>query len=108
MGTVGMIAQSFGKSDYSEIVLTVMRNLIMALIAGIIIIFLYLPIVNLIEFFYEVSDETFSLIKKYILIRVFSASAELIIYVLTGFLFRTAKNKNFKYFSVFFLLLNIY
>ena len=28
MGTVGMIAQSFGKSDYSEIVLTVMRNLL--------------------------------------------------------------------------------
>ena len=69
MGTVGMIAQSFGKSDYSEIVLTVMRNLLMALIIGFLIIFLYVPIVNLIDLFYEVTDETFSLIKKYIFIR---------------------------------------
>ena len=108
MGTVGMIAQSFGKSDYSEIVLTVMRNLIMALIAGIFIIFLYLPIVNLIEFFYEISEETFSLIKQYIFIRVFSAPAELIIYVLTGFYLGLQKTKTSSILVCFFCFLNIF
>tara|TARA_Y100001970_G_C14210853_1_gene846818 strand:+ start:248 stop:1576 length:1329 start_codon:yes stop_codon:yes gene_type:complete len=108
MGTVGMIAQSFGKSDYSEIVLTVMRNLLMALIIGFLIIFLYVPIVNLIDLFYEVTDETFSLIKKYIFIRVFSAPAELVIYVLTGFYLGLQKTKISSTLICFFCFLNIF
>ena len=45
---------------------------------------MYLPIVNGIELFYQISQEVYILIKKYIFIRIFSSPAELILYVLVG------------------------
>ena len=45
---------------------------------------MYLPIVNGIELFFQISQEVYILIKKYIFIRVFSSPAELILYVLVG------------------------
>ena len=38
MGTVGMIAQLFGKSDYREIIKTLLRNFLIALMISVIII----------------------------------------------------------------------
>ena len=34
MGTVGIVAQAYGRSDYREIVKTILRNLIIALVAA--------------------------------------------------------------------------
>ena len=38
MGTVGIVAQAYGKSDYREIVKTLLRNFILAIIIGFVII----------------------------------------------------------------------
>jgi MATE family multidrug resistance protein len=85
MGTVGLVSQAFGRKDYSEISLTFVRNLILALSIGLVIIFFKEPIILLIEHFFRTSEETQSLINEYISIRILSAPAELLIYVLAGF-----------------------
>ena len=84
MGTVGMVSQSLAKGDYHEIVNLIVRNILLSLVISLLIILLYLPIVNVIEFFFQISQEIYLLIKKYIFIRIFSAPAELILYVIIG------------------------
>ena len=93
MGTVGLVAQSMGKKDWNEISLIFIRNIILAVVFGIIIILLKNPILFLIEHFFRTSQETQLLINKYILVRIFSAPAELIIYVLTGLYVGLQKTK---------------
>ncbi len=85
MGTVGLVSQAFGSKDYNEIFLVFIRNLILAILIGITIIFFKEPVVILIEHFFKTSEETQSLINDYISIRIISAPAELLIYVLVGF-----------------------
>jgi len=85
MGTVGIVAQLFGKSDYREIVRTLSRNFLIAIIIAITII-LFKPIIaGLTEKFFSTSAETQELIKTYISVRVFSIPAEFTIYILFGF-----------------------
>jgi MATE family multidrug resistance protein len=84
MGTVGLIAQAFGRKDYNEIVLVFVRSLFLAVSIGFVIIFFKEPILFLVEHFFKTSEETQNLIGKYISIRILSAPAELLIYVLAG------------------------
>ena len=85
MGTVGLIAQSLGKNDWNEITFIFVRNLSLAIIIGLFLVLLKNPVIFFIEYFFVTSQETKILINKYISIRIFSAPAELIIYVLAGF-----------------------
>lgn len=85
MGTVGLIAQALGRKDYNEITYTLIRNLILAFFIGLLIIFFKDSVLFLVKTFFSISDETFVLIYKYISIRILSAPAELIIYVLAGY-----------------------
>ena len=85
MGTVGLVSQAYGRKDYNEIILAIVRNLILAVLIGLIIIFFKEPILFLVKFYFLVSEDTFDLINKYISIRILSAPAELIIYVLAGY-----------------------
>ena len=85
MGTVGLVAHALGRKDHSEIIYILVRNLILALLIGFVIIFFKNSILFSIKHFFLVSDETFVLIKNYISIRILSAPAELIIYVLAGY-----------------------
>ena len=85
MGTVGIVAQLFGKSDYREISRTLLRNFIIAIAIGVIIILFKPIIVNFIKYFFSISNDTQELINTYISIRVLSVPAELMIYILVGF-----------------------
>ncbi len=85
MSTVGLVAQAHGREDYEKIISILIRNLILSLLIGLIIIFFKDVILFLINKFFSTSEETFILISKYISIRILSAPAELIIYVLAGF-----------------------
>tara|TARA_B100001093_G_scaffold482733_1_gene514642 strand:+ start:2828 stop:4147 length:1320 start_codon:yes stop_codon:yes gene_type:complete len=107
MGTTGIVAQSLGKGDYREIVLTIVRNLYFAIIVGFTIIFLKYPILNLISYFFNVSNETYILIQKYISIRLFSAPAEFVMYVLVGLYLGLQKTKISSLIISFFSILNI-
>ena len=84
MGTVGLVSQALGRKDYSEIVQVLIRNLVLAFFIGLLIIILKDSILISIKSFFKISEETFLLINNYISIRIWSAPAELIIYVLTG------------------------
>jgi len=85
MGTVGLISQALGQKNYDEIILVFIRNLILATLIGLVIILFKEPILFLIEYFFKTSEETQNLIRRYISIRILSAPAELVIYVLAGF-----------------------
>ena len=93
MGTVGLISQSLGKNDWNEIILVFVRNLIIAFLLGFLIILFKNPILSSIEHFFKISQETQLLVNKYISIRILSAPAELILYVLTGFYLGLQKTK---------------
>ena len=75
MGTVGLISQSLGKNDWNEICLIFIRNFIIALLLGILIMLLKNPILLLTEHYFKTSQETQLLINKYISIRLLSAPA---------------------------------
>ena len=107
MGTVGLVSQSLGKGDYREIVNIVVRNLVIAIIASVIIILLKNPLLELIKFYFITSIETQDYISKYITIRVFSSPAELSIYVLVGFYLGIQKTKISSLIVSIFCLLNI-
>ena len=93
MGTVGIVAQLFGKSDYREIAKTLLRNFLIAIIIGVVIILFKPIIVNSTKYFFSISVETQELINTYISIRVLSVPAELITYILVGFYLGIQKTK---------------
>jgi len=119
MGTVGIVAQAYGRSDYREIVKTILRNLIIALLAALLILIFTPTLKNVIIYFFSPSDETEVLINTYINVRVFSIPAELIIYILIGFYLGIQKTKisslliiilsslNIVFSSIFVLILNL-
>ena len=93
MGTVGIVSQAYGRADYREIVKTLLRNFVIALLIAVLIIILT-PLINFsIQHFFNTSTETQKLINTYINVRVFSVPAELIIYVLVGFYLGIQKTK---------------
>ncbi len=107
MSTVGLVAQLFGMKQFKEIFFTVMRNIIVAIGISTIIIFLKTPILQLIEISFNTSTSTQQLIEEYISIRIFSAPAELCIYVLIGFYLGIQKTKISSILITFFCILNI-
>ena len=107
MGTVGLVSQALGRGDYREIVLTTLRNLIIAALIAFIIIALQNHIISLIQKFFETSEGLQILIDKYISVRVFSAPAELIIYVLTGLFLGLQKTRISSFLVIFFCATNI-
>ena len=93
MGTVGIVAQAFGRSDYREIVKTLLRNFVIALIVAFIIL-IFIPLIkSAISHFFSTSNDTEVLINTYLNVRVFSVPAELVIYILIGFYLGIQKTK---------------
>tara|TARA_B100001057_G_scaffold389270_1_gene396964 strand:- start:974 stop:2299 length:1326 start_codon:yes stop_codon:yes gene_type:complete len=85
MGTVGLISQAFGKADYRELVYIILRNILIAVLIGFLIIIFKPFLINILGQIFNTSIETKQLIENYIAIRIFSAPAELTIYVIIGF-----------------------
>ena len=107
MGTVGIVSQAYGRSDYRDIVKTLLRNLIIALIVAFIII-VFTPIIKFaISHFFSPSKDTVILINTYLNVRVFSVPAELIIYILVGFYLGIQKTKISSLLIIILSILNI-
>ena len=107
MGTVGMVAQLFAKSDYREIVRTLIRNFLIAIIISIIIISIKPILLNLIKLYFITSVDTYELIKTYVSLRVLSVPAELTIYILIGYYLGIQKTNVSSLFIIIFSTLNI-
>ena len=66
MGTVGIVSQAYGRSDYREIVKTLLRNLIIASVVSLFII-IFTPVIKIgINHFFSPSKDTGILINTYI------------------------------------------
>ncbi len=85
MGTVGLISQALGKADYRELIYIIIRNILIALFISFLIIIFKPFLLLFLDQIFVLSTQTKILIENYISIRVFSAPAELIVYVLVGF-----------------------
>ena len=107
MGTVGIVAQLFGRSDYREIIKTLLRNFLIALLIAIIIILLKPFIINLAKFYFSTSTETQELVNIYLSVRILSIPAELILYILVGFYLGIQKTKISSLLIITSCLLNI-
>ena len=107
MGTVGIVSQLLGKGDYREIVRTLLRNFLIAIIVGLIIILIKPIILFSIKYFFTISTDTFDLIRAYLSVRVFSAPAELTTYILVGFYLGIQKTKISSLLIVILSVLNI-
>tara|TARA_X000001036_G_scaffold398703_1_gene401799 strand:- start:279 stop:1604 length:1326 start_codon:yes stop_codon:yes gene_type:complete len=107
MGTVGIVSQAYGRGDYREIVKTLLRNFIVAMVISLVIIILKPLITNSIMFFFNTSLETQRLINTYINVRVFSVPAELSIYILVGFYLGIQKTKISSLLIIILSILNI-
>ena len=107
MGTVGIVSQAYGRGDYREIVRTLLRNFVIAMLIALVIIILK-PLINIfIQYFFNSSTETKNLIISYLNVRVFSVPAELAIYILVGFYLGIQKTKISSLMIVTLSILNI-
>jgi len=93
MGTVGMIAQSYGSKKYNEILDLVIRNICFVIVISIILILLQQYILNLSLQIFELSNDTEEYFKDYYKIRIYSSFGELTIYVITGLFIGLQKTK---------------
>ena len=107
MGTVGIVSQAHGRGDYREIVRTLFRNLVIAMVIALAIIILKPLISNSIQHFFNTSVETQTLINTYLNVRIFSVPAELTIYILVGFYLGIQKTKISSFIIVTLSILNI-
>ena len=107
MGTVGIVSQAYGRGDYREIVKTLLRNFIIAMLIALVIIVLKPLIYSSIQFFFNTSFETQRLINTYLNVRIFSVPAELSIYILVGFYLGIQKTKISSLLIVVLSVLNI-
>ena len=107
MGTVGIVAQLFARSDYREIVKTLIRNFLIAIFVSILILSLKPIILKITEDYFLTSNDTSELIKTYISIRILSLPAELTIYILIGFFLGIQKTNISSLFIILLSALNI-
>ena len=108
MGTVGIVSQAYGRGDYREIVKTLLRNFIIAMVIALAIIILKPLIFIMIQHFFKTSLETQNLINTYLNVRIFSVPAELAIYILVGFYLGIQKTKISSLLIVTLSILNIF
>jgi len=107
MGTVGIVSQAYGRGDYREIIRTILRNFVIAMVIALAIVILK-PLINVsIQHFFNTSLETQNLINTYLNVRVFSVPAELVIYILVGFYLGIQKTKISSIMIVTLSILNI-
>jgi MATE family multidrug resistance protein len=87
MGTTGITAQAFGEKDDSEIMQTLSRALLVALILAIFIFSMQIPFGNMSFYLMNISSEQYHLVEEYFYIRIWAAPATLGLFVMMGWFF---------------------
>ncbi len=86
MGTTGFVARDYGRDNLRGIHDTALRALVLSLLLGLAIIVLQRPLNTLAFHLLEAPAKIESMASQYMLIRIWSAPATLMIYALTGIL----------------------
>ncbi len=106
-GTVGMVAQADGSSDYQEIVNIFLRNIIFVIIISLLIVVLQNYIFILSLSIFDLSPETKIYFKDYFNLRIYSSFGELTIFVITGLFIGLQKTKTSSIIVGFYSIANI-
>ena len=106
-GTVGMVAQADGSSDYQEIVNIFLRNIAFVIIISFLLIILQSYIYQLSLSVFELSSETKKYFKDYFILRIYSSFGELTIFVITGLFIGLQKTKTSSLIVGFYSIANI-
>jgi MATE family multidrug resistance protein len=86
MGTVGLTAQASGNGDDAEVAALLTRGLLIGAMAGLVIIFLQIPLFWASFQVSPASAEVEGMARSYMQIRIWSAPAAIAIYAITGWL----------------------
>jgi len=84
MGTSGFVAQSFGANDTNEIQRLLLRSVSVGMLIGISIVLLQKPLLQMCFLLFDGSERLNELTRTYYSIRIWSAPATLVMYVLLG------------------------
>jgi MATE family, multidrug efflux pump len=87
MGTTGITAQAFGKGSNSEMAQTLGRALLVALILGVLVLLLQIPLARGSYYLMNISDQQLGLVSQYFDIRIWAAPATLGLYATMGWFF---------------------
>jgi MATE family multidrug resistance protein len=86
MGTTGQVAQAFGVSDTARMQSILGKGIAIATFLGLVFIVFQDPILSLCKEVIDVSDSTLVLIDAYFEIRIYTAPASIILFVINGWL----------------------
>lgn len=107
MGTTGFIARADGAGDKIEPSLIFIRASFLAVTIGLVIVVFNTVFINLALYFFKATASIELLTKTYASIRVYSAPATLLGYVITGVLIGLARTKHALYFQLFVNVSNV-
>ena len=86
-GTTGLVSQSFGVGDYSEVTAVFVRGLSVAVVLGALLIALHRPIGDIVFWFFDASPELETLALEYYGIRIWGAMFMMFNLAILGLLF---------------------
>ncbi len=107
MGTSGFVAQYFGQQNTGKQIITLYRVLLLAFVAGMLLIALQLPVEKLSFWLLDATQEVEQNAKQYFRIRIWAAPASLGIIGLTGWFIGMQNAKSPLYIALFVNLINI-
>ena len=87
MGTTGLTAQAYGKHDEQNIILTLGRAMVVAILLAVLVILLQFPLAHLSFTLLNVHTDQLPLVQTYFGIRIWAAPATLALYALLGWFF---------------------
>tara|TARA_B110000046_G_scaffold28052_1_gene28756 strand:+ start:51971 stop:52504 length:534 start_codon:yes stop_codon:yes gene_type:complete len=93
MGTTGQVAQEHGKEDYIAIQKILIKGMIIAVLVGVFFIALQITILDIVQGIIDVSIFSFNLIVRYYNIRIYTAPASILLFVINGWLLGIHKPK---------------
>ncbi|MXY90477.1 MAG: MATE family efflux transporter [Gammaproteobacteria bacterium] len=107
MGTTGFTARAAGAGDHSEVRAIMGRALLLALVIGLLLLFLQLPLEAIAFYLLEGSPAVENAAQVYFRIRIWGAPAALSVFVLSGILIGLGKGRLLLALQVFLNGLNI-
>lgn len=107
MGSSGLTAQAFGRRNFSDALMILSRSLILAIIIGILLILIQIPIAKISFFLLNSSYEVETIASQYFFIKIYSAPATLALYAILGWFIGMQDAKTPLIISVFINIINM-
>lgn len=87
MGTTGLTAQAFGAQKQDQIIHTLIRSSVLAIIIALLILFFHKPLGSASAYLLNVSEGQYEMVMTYFTIRIYAAPATMMIYGFKGWFF---------------------